>query len=80
MPKKTKTTDQTGQQTKQGFVSTKVEAPDIPDYVIVELRYESPVAFSASAFAAPPPPRRRQTLSMTYWRSMTSRPCAHTSA
>lgn len=53
MPKKTKTTDQTGQQTKQGFVSTKLDAPDIPDYVIVELRYESPVAFSASAFAAP---------------------------
>src|SRR5687767_16026937 len=53
MPKKTKTSNQTGQQTKQGFISTKLEAPDIPDYVVVELRYESPVAFSASKFSAP---------------------------
>src|SRR5688572_1557451 len=53
MPKKTKTSNQTGQQTKQGFISTKLEAPDIPDYVVVELRYESPAAFSASKFSAP---------------------------
>ena len=53
MPKKTKRTSQTGQLTKQGYVSTKFEAPDIPDYVVVELRYESPVAFTTAKFAAP---------------------------
>lgn len=53
MPKIKRTKDQTGQQTKQGFISTQVETPDVPDYVVVELRYESPVAFTASKFAAP---------------------------
>jgi subtilisin family serine protease len=53
MPKKKKITSQTGQQTKEGFVSTEFETPDIPDYVVVELRYESPVAFTASKFVAP---------------------------
>ena len=53
MPRTTRTSSQTGQQTKPGFVSTKFEAPDIPDYVVVELRYESPVAYTASKFAAP---------------------------
>jgi subtilisin family serine protease len=43
----------TGRETKQGFVSADVETPDIPDYVVVELRYESPVAFTTSKFAAP---------------------------
>src|SRR6266545_3195595 len=53
MPKNPKAKGQTGQQTKEGFISTKFEAPDIPDYVVVELRYESPVAYTASKFAAP---------------------------
>ncbi|MFY9608208.1 MAG: S8 family serine peptidase [Blastocatellia bacterium] len=53
MPKKQKAKGQTGQQTKEGFVGTRFEAPDVPDYVVVELRYESPVAFTASRFAAP---------------------------
>ncbi|MEK6406266.1 MAG: S8 family serine peptidase [Acidobacteriota bacterium] len=53
MPKKQKAKVQTGQQTKEGFVGTRFEAPDVPDYVVVELRYESPVAFTASRFAAP---------------------------
>ena len=44
---------QTGRNTKAGFVSTEIEAPDVPDYVIVELRYESPVAFTRSRFSAP---------------------------
>ena len=57
MAKKTKKSGQTGQQTRQGFVSTKVEAPDIPDYVVVELRYESPVAYTASSLSRPQPPR-----------------------
>jgi subtilisin family serine protease len=34
-------------------VSADVETPDIPDYVLVELRYESAVAFTASRFTAP---------------------------
>ena len=53
MAKKTKKGGQTGQQSKQGFVSTKFEAPDTPDYVVVELRYESPVAYTTSRFVAP---------------------------
>ena len=43
----------TGQETKAGFISTELKTPDIPDYVVVELRYESPVAFTRSKFAAP---------------------------
>ena len=53
MPTKKKTGNQPGQQTQEGFISTKFEAPDVPDYVVMELRYESPVAFTASKFAAP---------------------------
>jgi subtilisin family serine protease len=41
-----------GVATKQGFLSAPVKDADIPDYVVVELRYESPVAFTASKFAA----------------------------
>ena len=39
--------------TRAGFVSTATSDTDLPDYVIVELRYEAPVAFSARRFAAP---------------------------
>nr|MBA2737044.1 hypothetical protein [Pyrinomonadaceae bacterium] len=53
MPQKKKITSQIGQQTKEGFVNAGFETPEIPDYVIVELRYESPVAFTASKFNAP---------------------------
>jgi subtilisin family serine protease len=53
MAKKRKVGSRTGRETKAGFVSTEFETPDIPDYVLVELRYESPVAFSRSKFAAP---------------------------
>lgn len=53
MAKKKSTSSQTWQQTKAGFVSTGFEAADVPDYVVVELRYEAPVAFTASKFAAP---------------------------
>jgi subtilisin family serine protease len=53
MPKKKKIRSQIGQQTKEGFVSTEFEMPDVPDYVVVELRYESPVAFTPSKFVAP---------------------------
>lgn len=45
--------DLIGDETKTGYVSAKVGAPDLPDYVVVELRYESPVAFTPSGFAAP---------------------------
>ena len=51
--KQKKSASGTGLETKAGFVSTDFEVPDIPDYVVVELRYESPVAFSTSRFAAP---------------------------
>lgn len=51
MPRKTK--GHPGQQSKQGYVSTAFETPDVPDYVVVELKYESPVAFAARGFAAP---------------------------
>src|SRR5687768_7217230 len=53
MTTKKKVTSVVGQQTKAGYVSTEFETPDVPDYVLVELRYESPVAFSASKFSAP---------------------------
>lgn len=53
MPRRAKASSQTGQETRQGLVSAKFEPPDIPDYVVVELRYESPVAYTASRFAAP---------------------------
>lgn len=47
----TKSTSAT--KTRAGFVSTTTADADIPDYVVVELRYEAPVAFSARRFAAP---------------------------
>jgi subtilisin family serine protease len=43
----------TGQLTRQGFVSAPVAEADVPDYVVAELRYESPVAFTRSKFVAP---------------------------
>ena len=51
MPKKKKAVTP-GRVTKQGFTSTTFEAPDIPDYVVVELRYEAPIAFTPTRFAA----------------------------
>ncbi len=42
-----------GYQTKSGFVMSEFETPDTPDYVIAELKYESPVAFNTMKFAAP---------------------------
>lgn len=36
-----------------GFTIAEFETPDIPDYVVAELRYESPVAFTTSRFVAP---------------------------
>ncbi len=51
--KKAKSPSQPGQKTKAGFLSAELSASDIPDYVVVELRYEAPVAFSAARFAAP---------------------------
>src|SRR5205809_3454882 len=53
MAKRKKKSKEIAQETKEGFVSTTFESPDVPDYVVVELRYESPVAFTASKFAAP---------------------------
>ena len=42
-----------GRETDEGYVGTAFEAPDVPDYVVAELRYEAPVAFTASRFTAP---------------------------
>lgn len=53
MSRKPKSTSRTGLITKQGYNSAPVEAPDTPDYVIVELKYESPIAYTMSRFAAP---------------------------
>lgn len=51
--KKARSRRQVGQKTKAGLVAAGISAPDIPDYVVVELRYEAPVAFSAARFGAP---------------------------
>ncbi|HEY0406965.1 MAG TPA: S8 family serine peptidase [Pyrinomonadaceae bacterium] len=53
MATKKSRSSQTGQQTKAGFISAEIAAADIPDYVIVELRYEAPLAFTASKFSGP---------------------------
>src|SRR5215475_5295461 len=53
MARKTRVATKTGRETKAGFVSADIQVPDVPDYVVVELRYESPIAFSAAKFAAP---------------------------
>jgi subtilisin family serine protease len=43
----------TGMLTRQGFISAPIPEPAVRDYVIAELRYESPVAFTRSKFVAP---------------------------
>jgi subtilisin family serine protease len=53
MATKKSKSSQVGEQTKAGFISAKIAEAEISDYVIVELRYEAPVAFSASKFTAP---------------------------
>src|SRR5262245_53635215 len=53
MAKRARSTGQPGRHTKAGFVTAELSPSDIPDYVVVELRYEAPVAFSAAKFAAP---------------------------
>jgi hypothetical protein len=42
-----------GRTTKAGFLSAEIGGSAPPDYVIAELRYESPVAYAASGFRAP---------------------------
>ena len=51
--KRRKIAGRSGRETRQGFVSADIKEPDIPDYVLVELRYESPVAYTRSKFSAP---------------------------
>ena len=53
MAKKARSPSQRGEKTKAGFIPAEISTPDIPDYVVVELRYEAPVAFSAARFSAP---------------------------
>ena len=50
MPKSKKSAS-LGRMTSHGFVSADVEEPP-PEYVIAELRYEAPVAFTGAKFAA----------------------------
>ena len=38
---------------KEGFVTSTFATPDVGDYVVAELRYESPVAYTRSRFVAP---------------------------
>src|SRR5262247_2234323 len=38
---------------RQGFIRESFKMPDLPDYVVAELRYESPVAYNRSRFVAP---------------------------
>lgn len=52
MPAK-RTTAGFGRETRQGYLGAEFETPDVPDYVVAELRYEAPVAFTASRFTAP---------------------------
>lgn len=54
---KKKSAAKVGTRTRAGFIPGVFEAPQARDYVIVELRYESPVAFTASKFEAPEPAR-----------------------
>src|SRR5712691_10513628 len=35
------------------FAIDRYDLPDVPDYVVAELKYESPVTFSPSTFSAP---------------------------
>jgi len=53
MAKKRRSTSQRGERTRAGFIPAELSESDIPDYVVVELRYEAPVAFRAARFAAP---------------------------
>ena len=43
----------TGVETKAGFLSAAISEADVRDYVVAELRYASPVAFTAEKFSAP---------------------------
>lgn len=38
---------------RAGFTAAEYKEPDTPDYVVAELRYESPVVYTTSRFAAP---------------------------
>jgi subtilisin family serine protease len=51
--KKSKPSSHLGRTTAAGLVPAGISETDVPDYVVVELRYEAPVAFSATKFAAP---------------------------
>jgi ABC-type lipopolysaccharide export system ATPase subunit len=39
-------------QSKEGFTVAEFKTPGVRDYVVAELRYESPVAFTSSGFSA----------------------------
>src|SRR4029077_1814408 len=53
MAKRARSISHRGQKTKAGYIPADLSESKIPDYVVVELRYEAPVAFTAARFAAP---------------------------
>lgn len=53
MPRKQIVGAKTPKLGKHGFTIEEFQTPEIPDYVVAELRYESPVAYTRSRFAAP---------------------------
>jgi hypothetical protein len=55
MPPRKRVKTKTPKLGKPGFTITSFRTPGIRDYVVAELRYESPVAYTRSRFAAPAP-------------------------
>jgi subtilisin family serine protease len=53
MPPRKKVKGKPAKLGKPGFTITSFETPGISDYVVAELRYESPVGYTRSRFAAP---------------------------
>jgi subtilisin family serine protease len=44
---------QRAERTKAGLIPAELSPSEAPDYLVVELRYEAPIAYSAKGFAAP---------------------------
>src|SRR5262245_47014817 len=51
--KRVRSTSQRGERSRAGFIPAEVSSTETPEYVVAELRYEAPVAFSAARFSAP---------------------------
>lgn len=53
MARSSKPNARLGTFSKAGYISTQFDEVSAPDYVVVELRYEAPVALAAERFSAP---------------------------